>query len=62
MTPREAIIEALHLRRPEGLVPHCELEFQLSQELLGKEATVPMLCPASVACRSSASRSISASV
>ncbi len=38
MTPRESIIEALKLRRPEGLVPHCELEFQLSQELLGKEA------------------------
>ena len=38
MTPRESIIEALHLRRPEGLVPHCELEFQLSWELVGKEA------------------------
>ena len=38
MTPRESIIEALHLRRPDGLVPHCELEFQLSHELLGKEA------------------------
>lgn len=38
MTPRESIIEALHLRRPDGLVPHCELEFQLSAELLGREA------------------------
>jgi uroporphyrinogen decarboxylase len=38
MTSRESIIEALRLRRPEGLVPHCELEFQLSQELLGREA------------------------
>ena len=31
MTPRESLIEALNLRRPPGLVPHCELEFQLSQ-------------------------------
>lgn len=38
MIPREAIIEALELRRPPGLVPHCELEFQLSQELLGRKA------------------------
>ncbi len=38
MTPREAIIEALELRRPPGLVPHCELEFQLSEELLGQKA------------------------
>ncbi len=38
MTPRESIIEALELRRPPGLVPHCELEFQLTQELLGREA------------------------
>lgn len=38
MTPREAIIESLNLRRPEGLVPHCELEFQLSEEMFGKPA------------------------
>ncbi len=38
MTPRESIIEALELRRPPGLVPHCELEFQLSEELLGQKA------------------------
>jgi len=38
MTPRESIIEALERRRPPGLVPHCELEFQLSEELLGQKA------------------------
>jgi len=38
MTPRESIIEALELRQPPGLVPHCELEFQLTEELLGKTA------------------------
>ena len=38
MTPRQAAIEALEGRRPAGLVPHCELEFQLSEELLGQKA------------------------
>jgi uroporphyrinogen decarboxylase len=38
MTPRERAIEALELRRPPGLVPHLELEFQLSQEVFGQPA------------------------
>ncbi|MGQ9733039.1 MAG: uroporphyrinogen decarboxylase family protein [Candidatus Zipacnadales bacterium] len=38
MTPRQAILESLHLRRPKGDVPHCELEFQLTEEALGKVA------------------------
>jgi uroporphyrinogen decarboxylase len=29
------VIEALELRRPDGLVPHMELEFQLSEEVFG---------------------------
>lgn len=37
MTPKQKAIEALELRKPEGLVPTFELEFQLTQELLGKE-------------------------
>ena len=38
MTPREQAIAALERRVPEGLVPHFELEFQLSQELVGRRA------------------------
>lgn len=38
MTPRQRAIEALELRRPDGLVPHLELEFQLSEEVFGKHA------------------------
>jgi uroporphyrinogen decarboxylase len=37
MTPRERAIAALELRTPDDIVPTFELEFQLSQELLGKE-------------------------
>lgn len=37
MKPRDAAIAALELRQPEGLVPTFELEFQLTQELLGKD-------------------------
>jgi len=38
MKPKERAIAALELREPpEGLVPTFELEFQLTQELLGKE-------------------------
>ncbi len=35
MTPRQRAIEALELRRPQALVPHVELEFQLSEEMFG---------------------------
>lgn len=38
MTPRQRAIEALELRRPDGLVPHLELEFQLSEEVFGTRA------------------------
>ena len=38
MTPRESAIAALSGRRPDGLVPHTELEFQLTAEYLGVEA------------------------
>ncbi|MGD9518489.1 MAG: uroporphyrinogen decarboxylase family protein [Armatimonadota bacterium] len=38
MTPREAAIIALRGGRPEGLVPHMELEFQLTEEYLGLTA------------------------
>lgn len=38
MTPRQAAIEALTGHRPEGLVPHFELEFQLTEEYMGKTA------------------------
>lgn len=34
-TPREAAIDALELRQPQGLVPTFELEFQLTEELFG---------------------------
>lgn len=37
MTPKEKAITALTLGKPEGLVPTFELEFQLTEELLGKE-------------------------
>ncbi len=36
MTPKEKAINALTLGKPEGLVPTFELEFQLTEELLGK--------------------------
>ena len=36
MTPKETAITALTLGKPEGLVPTFELEFQLTEELLGK--------------------------
>jgi len=36
MTPKQRAIEALELRQPKGLVPTFELEFQLTQELLGR--------------------------
>jgi len=38
MTPRQKAIAAFELRTSEGLVPHVELEFQLSEELLGRKA------------------------
>lgn len=38
MTPREALAAALSGGRPEGLVPHIELEFQLTEELVGVRA------------------------
>jgi len=38
MTPRQRAIEALELRVPDGLVPHLELEFQLSEQVFGKRA------------------------
>ena len=38
MTPRERAIAALQRRVPEGLVPHMELEFQLSEEVFGVRA------------------------
>lgn len=38
MTPRQAAIEALSGGKPEGLVPHFELEFQLTEDYLGKTA------------------------
>ena len=37
MTPREAAIAALKLQRPDALVPHCELEFQLAEHLWGHD-------------------------
>lgn len=37
MTPKQRAITALKLGQPEGLVPTFELEFQLTQELLGRE-------------------------
>jgi len=38
VTPREAIAAALRRQKPAGLVPHLELEFQLSEELAGVRA------------------------
>jgi len=38
MTPRQRAIAALQRQRPEGLVPHLELEFQLSEEIFGLPA------------------------
>jgi len=38
VTPRQAAIEALSGHRPDGLVPHFELEFQLTEEYLGRTA------------------------
>jgi uroporphyrinogen decarboxylase len=37
MTPREAAIAALKLQRPDALVPHVELEFQIAETLWGPE-------------------------
>jgi uroporphyrinogen decarboxylase len=37
MTPREAMLTALKGGRPDSLVPHIELEFQLTDELFGPE-------------------------
>lgn len=36
MTPREQFFAALRRERPEGLVPHLELEFQLAEEAFGE--------------------------
>lgn len=36
MTPKQQAIEALELRRPPGLVPAFELEFQLTEERFGR--------------------------
>ena len=38
MTPRETAIAAFERHTSEGLVPHVELEFQLSEELVGRKA------------------------
>ena len=38
MTPRERIIAALELKIPEGLVPHIELEYQLTESVFGRKA------------------------
>lgn len=37
MTPKQNAIRALEMGQPQGLVPTFELEFQLTQELLGRE-------------------------
>jgi len=37
MTPKQRVIAALELRQPDDIVPTFELEFQLTQELLGKD-------------------------
>ena len=37
MTPREQAITALEGRRPDGLVPHLELVFQLTEEIFGQK-------------------------
>lgn len=38
MTPREAMLAALRRERPDCLVPHLELEYQLTAEQFGQEA------------------------
>jgi len=38
MTPRQQAIAALRRQKPQGLVPHLELEFQLSEEIFGHPA------------------------
>ena len=38
MTPRERLIEALEGRKPDGIVPHLELEFQLCDDVFGQVA------------------------
>lgn len=38
MTPTERAIAALERRIPEGLVPHLELEYQLTEEVFGRKA------------------------
>jgi uroporphyrinogen decarboxylase len=38
MTPRQRLAAALRREKPEGLVPHLELEFQLSQQVVGAPA------------------------
>jgi uroporphyrinogen decarboxylase len=38
MTPRERLIAALRRQKPQGRVPHVELEFQLSEEMFGVHA------------------------
>jgi uroporphyrinogen decarboxylase len=38
VTPRERAIAALRRQVPEGVVPHLELEFQLSEEVFGQRA------------------------
>lgn len=37
MTPRESLLTALKGGRPQGLVPHCELEYQISEITPGIE-------------------------
>jgi len=37
MTPKQKAITALELGQPEGLVPTLELQFQLTEELFGRE-------------------------
>lgn len=37
MTPRERLIAAFNLEQPDDIVPTFELQFQLSEELLGKK-------------------------
>ena len=37
MTPREQAIVALEGGRPDGLVPHLELVFQLSEEIFDQK-------------------------
>ncbi len=37
MTPKQRAVAALELRKPDDIVPTFELEFQLTQELLGRD-------------------------